>query len=129
MFQTPLLNPHLLHLLARIRHTNMLVISDQGFPFWPQIETVDISLTRDVPTVLQVLEVIRPNFMMNRAFMASEFLAANPAETEQAFRRCLGTAALVFEPHVAFKQRVPSAIGLIRTGGSQPYTNIILESA
>jgi D-ribose pyranase len=129
MFQTPLINPHLLHLLARIRHTNTLVISDIGFPFWPQIETVDISLTRDVPTVLQVLEVIRPNFVMDRAFMAAELLTANPAQTAAAFRRVLGTASLIFEPHTAFKQRVPGAIGLIRTGGTQPYTNIILESA
>jgi len=29
---------------ARLRHTNTLVIADQGFPFWPEIETVDISL-------------------------------------------------------------------------------------
>jgi D-ribose pyranase len=129
MFQTNPTNPHLLHLLTRIRHTNTLVIADIGFPFWPQIETVDISLTRDAPTVLQVLEVIRPHFVMDRAFMAGEFLTANSAETQAAFRRCLAPAALVFEPHVTFKLRVPHAIGLIRTGGTQPYTNIILESA
>ena len=40
MIKTGILNPHLLALIARIRHTNTLVIADRGFPFWPMIETV-----------------------------------------------------------------------------------------
>ena len=37
-----ILNPALNSLLARVRHTNTLVIVDRGFPLWPGIETVDI---------------------------------------------------------------------------------------
>ena len=51
-----ILNPQINALLARVRHTNMLVIADRGFPFWPMIETVDISLVDDIPTVLQVFQ-------------------------------------------------------------------------
>ena len=57
-----ILNPQINSLLARVRHTNMLVIADRGFPFWPMIETVDISLVDDVPTVLQVFQAIRYEF-------------------------------------------------------------------
>jgi len=57
-----------------VRHTNTLVIADRGFPFWPGIETVDISLVDDVPTVLQVLEAIRANFVIGKAWMAREFI-------------------------------------------------------
>ena len=42
MLKTGILNPHINSLLARIRHTNTLVIADRGFPSWPQVETVDI---------------------------------------------------------------------------------------
>ena len=59
MIRTGILNPQILSLLARVRHTNALVIADRGFPFWPQIETVDISLVDDVPTVLQALAALR----------------------------------------------------------------------
>src|SRR5579885_2391658 len=62
MLKTGLLNPAVLSLLARVRHTNTLVIADRGFPFWPQVETIDLSLVDDVPTVLQVLTAIRANF-------------------------------------------------------------------
>ena len=51
MINSGILNPQILSLLARVRHTNALVIADRGFPFWPQIETVDISLVDDVPAV------------------------------------------------------------------------------
>ena len=42
-------------LLSRVRHTNTLVIADRGFPFWPTIETVDLTLIDNIPTVLNVL--------------------------------------------------------------------------
>lgn len=129
MLKSGLLNPAVLHLLARIRHTNTLVIADRGFPFWPQIETVDLSLVDDVPTVLQVLEAIRPNFVIGRAFAAREFAKVNPAGTQKALATALKGVPLVFEPHVEFKKRVPAAIGLIRTGDTIPYANLIIESA
>jgi D-ribose pyranase len=129
MLKTGILNPHLLSLLARVRHTNTVVIADRGFPFWPQIETVDISLVDGLPTVLQVLAALRPNFVVGKAWMAQEFKRANNAKTQKEFVSALKGAALTFEPHVDFKKRVPSAIGLIRTGDTTQYGNVILESA
>ena len=129
MTKTGLLNPHLLALLARVRHTNTLVIADRGFPFWPQIETVDLSLVDDVPTVLQVLAAVRANYVFGKAWMAKEFQRANDKRTQACFVAALKDAGLKFEPHVDFKKRVPHAIGLIRTADTTPYGNVILESA
>lgn len=129
MLRTGILNPALLHLLARIRHTNTLVIADRGFPFWPEIETVDLSLVDDVPTVAQVLAALKGNFVVGRAFAAEEFLKANPPEKAAAWTAALGAVPVSYEPHVEFKKRVPKAIGLIRTGDTTQYANIILESA
>ena len=128
MIKTGILNPHILSLIARVRHTNMLVISDRGFPFWPMIETVDISLVDGVPTVLQVLEALRPNFNIGEVFMAQEFMAHNSPEVQQTFARATGMA-IKYEPHIEFKKRVPAAIGLIRTGDTIAYANMILVSA
>jgi D-ribose pyranase len=115
-------------LLARVRHTNRLVIADRGFPFWPEIETVDLSLVDGVPTVLQVLAAVRQNFVVAEAFMAQEFLRVNTAATRRAFLAGLKGAAVAYEPHVGFKKRVPGAIGLIRTGDTVQYANMILVS-
>ena len=129
MLKTGILNPHVLHLIARFRHTNTIVIADRGFPLWPQIETVDLSLVDNVPTVLQVLQAVRTHCVVGKAWMAKEFLVANDRRTKSRFVTALKGASLSFELHVDFKKRVPNAIGLIRTGDTTQYANVILESA
>jgi D-ribose pyranase len=130
MLKTGILNPAINSLISRVRHTNMLVIADRGFPFWPQIETVDLSLIDGIPTVLQVLAALREECDFGEAFMAEEFLANNGKKTKAAFASAFEGIKLTHEPHEAvFKKRVPGAIGLIRTGDTTPYANVILVSA
>lgn len=129
MLQRGILNPQILGLIGRVRHTNTLVIADRGFPFWPRLETVDISLVDDVPTVLQVLKALKADFSLGAAFMAEEFLAENGEPAQAAYRELLAPVTIAFEPHLEFKKRVPHAVGLIRTADTTQYGNIILESA
>jgi D-ribose pyranase len=129
MLKTGILNPQINSLLSRVRHTNTVIIADRGFPFWPAIETVDISLVDDVPTVVQVLEAIRPNFSIGKAWMAREFQRYNNYSVRNLLAKALHGIPLRYEPHVGLKKRVPSAVGLIRTGDTTRYANIILESA
>ena len=128
MINSGILNPQILSLLARIRHTNALVIADRGFPFWPQIETVDVSVVDDLPTVLQMIRAVRGNHHFTEAYMAKEFLKNNFKTTQQKYRVVLRSVPTKFEPHIDFKKRVPDAIGLIRTGDTTQYGNVILIS-
>lgn len=129
MLKTGILNPSINSLLSRVRHTNTLVISDRGFPFWPAIETIDISLIDDLPTVMDVLSAIRVNFQIGRSFMAEEFRRQNSRATIGMFEAALDATNLLYEPHDTLKKRVLNAIGLIRTGDTIQYANMILESA
>ena len=130
MLKSGILNPAILSLIARVRHTNMIVIADRGFPFWPQIETIDISLVDGLPTVNQVLEALLPAVDLGKAYMAAQFQELNSPEVVAERRRILGGIELNFEDHEeAFKKRVPSAICLIRTADTIHYSNIILVSA
>jgi D-ribose pyranase len=128
LLKTGILNPAVNSLLSRVRHTNTLVIADRGFPFWPQIETVDISLVDDIPRVLDVVLALRKNYVIAQAFMAEEFLVENTAPTKAAFAAALDGLPILYEPHPIFKKRVPGAIGLIRTGDTTQYANLVLES-
>jgi D-ribose pyranase len=129
MLKSGILNPSINSLLSRVRHTNTLVIADRGFPFWPEIETVDISLVDGIPSALDVLKAIRQNFVIGKAWMAEEFLANNTKAVTDQFAAAFEGVTLAHEPHVEFKRRVPLAIGLIRTGETIQYANMILESA
>jgi len=129
MLRTGILNPAINSLLSRVRHTNTLVIADRGLPYWPQIETIDISLVDGIPTVLDVLRAIRANFVVGQFYMAEEFRERNSSAVVEALEAVIAGTPLLFEPHAEFKRRIPSAIGLIRTADTTPYANIILESA
>jgi len=129
MLEKGILNPAINSLLSRVRHTNTLVIADRGFPFWPAIETIDISLVDDLPRVLEVLRAVRANFRIGRAFMAEEFRSSNSEPIQAAFSQALDGIPVAFEAHIQFKLRVPQAVGLIRTGDTTQYANLILESA
>jgi D-ribose pyranase len=129
MLRSGILNPHLLSLLARVRHTNRLVIADSMFPAWPGIETVDLALVYGIPTVPQVVAAIVANWKAGHVWMASEFHDHNDAAVRTEFLSAFGDTPVIWEPHLALKARVPGAVGLIRTGEQRIYTNVVLESA
>ncbi|HEY1498589.1 MAG TPA: RbsD/FucU family protein [Acidobacteriaceae bacterium] len=129
MLRTGILNPQLNSLLSRVRHTNTLLITDRGFPYWPTIETVDLSLVDDIPRVLDVLRAIVKNFTTGSIVMAEEFRLHNSATIVTEFTQAMSGLEVQFEPHIEFKKRVPHVIGLIRTGDTIQYSNMILESS
>src|SRR2546423_11256255 len=123
-----IVNPHVQSLLCRIRHTNMLVIADAAFPFWPEVETVDLSLVRGIPTIIQVLDAVLPNFKAGPIYMAEEFKRTNPKTQQNAFAKAYRGVEITFEPHLEFKNCVPNAIGLICTVDTPAYVNSLLYS-
>ncbi|MCJ7518137.1 MAG: hypothetical protein MUO42_00485 [Anaerolineaceae bacterium] len=128
MLRTGILNPKINSLISRVRHNNLLVIADRGFTYYPQIEIVDISLVDDVPTVLQVFNAVKLNFDICEIFMAEEFKLENTAEAQESYSKAIGSIPVTFEPSADMKKRVPLAVGVIRTGDTIQYANMILVS-
>ena len=81
-----------------------------------------------IPTVLQVFQAIRPNFEISEIWMAKEFAEANTPEVRKAFANVTTATPLHYEAHADLKKRVPNAIGLIRTGDTTQYANMIIVS-
>ena len=129
MLKSGILNPHLLALLARFRHTNRIVIADRGFPSWPDVPTVDLSVVDDLPTVLDVLRPVVSACSVGRVTMAEEFLAHNSSRTASRVAKVAKGIEIVHMSHEELKRLVPGTIGLIRTGDTTQYANMILESA
>jgi D-ribose pyranase len=55
MLRQGILNPQVLSLLARTRHTNTVLIADRGFPYWPELETIDLSLVAMSPPYSNII--------------------------------------------------------------------------
>ncbi|MDB4354141.1 D-ribose pyranase [Akkermansiaceae bacterium] len=135
MLQEGILNPQINNLLSRVRHTNTLVIADWAFPYWKDIEVVDIALTRGIPKITDLLDLLAPNFKVGHIWQAEQFLDTNPQDVIDTYNTKFD-AFKINQPelqvtrldHDEFKKMVPNAIGLIRTGDTTAYGNIILES-
>ena len=89
---------------------------------------MDVSVADDLPTVLQLIAVLRKNHNFTQAYMAKEFQKNNFKIVQEKFAKVLRRIPTKFEPHVEFKKRVPGVIGLIRTGDTAQYANVILIS-
>ncbi|HEV2273295.1 MAG TPA: RbsD/FucU domain-containing protein, partial [Acidobacteriaceae bacterium] len=111
------------------RHTNTLIVTDMGFPHVAGVETVDISLVSGMPSVPDVVRAIRLNFKCGKAVMASEFREVSSPETVHSYEQHLSGIALTWEPHIALKARAKGVVGIIRTGDTTRFGNIVLESA
>lgn len=128
MLKKGILNPQINSLLARVRHNNLLVIADRGFTNYPKVETVDISLVDNIPTVLQVFENIKPILDISQIIMAEEFKQENTQSAQESVRQVCGNIKVTFEPSDQMKKRVPEAIGIIRTADTIQYANMLLIS-
>ncbi|MFP5229682.1 MAG: D-ribose pyranase [Acidobacteriota bacterium] len=128
MVRNGILNPQVNSLLSRVRHTNTLLITDRGFPYWPTVEIVDLSLVDNIPRVLDVLRAIRLNFSIGSIVMAEEFRPHNSPAVATEFAEATSGIEIQLIPHTELKKRVPQAIGIIRTGDTTQYANMILES-
>lgn len=121
------LNHEIKTVIAGLCASETVVIADRGFPFWPQLHTIDLSLIDDIPRVADVLTVMRSEASLRRVWMAEEFLPANTPSERAPLEVVLAGVELVFEPHIQLKRRVPGAVCLIRTADRLQYSNLVLE--
>lgn len=123
-----ILHPQLSHLLASTGHTDYLTICDAGFPVPIGPERVDLALTRNIPTVLQVLKAIQYEFLIDRILITQEMDETSPDHVE-ALREVVDPD-VEFEvvSHLELKRLATGARGTIRTGDTTPYANIIIVS-
>ena len=118
-----LLNPAVASLIRRVIHTQSLLLADRGFPVPPGLETIDLSLTSDVPTILQVLDAVLPDLPADRLIVAEEMRQASTSRWEHHQK---GPIRVESVPHLELKRLAREAVGCIRTGDSVPYANLLI---
>lgn len=122
-----ILHPGLLALLASTGHTDYLTICDRGFPVPLGPERIDLALVDDIPTVLDVIRAVQAEFQIDRVIVAEEMLAVSPGR-HAALRELLPGVPVEAVPHLEFKELARGSRGVIRTGDTCPYANVIIVS-
>jgi D-ribose pyranase len=129
MLKQGIVNPAINHLLSRVRHTNTLLIADIGFPTISGIEVVDVSVIAGLPRVLDLVAAVLAEFRCGRATMALEFTEVQHVKVQQDYKDVLDGIDVAWMPHKELKQRVLQVVGIIRTGDTTRFGNVLLESA
>jgi D-ribose pyranase len=121
--QGGLLNGRLLEVLARAGHTDVIVIADAGLPVPVQVELIDLSLRRGIPSLLEVFDAISDALIYEKAILAEE---ANGSPVLDELRARLDGTPVEHVPHESFKEITAHALAVVRTGEFTSYANVAL---
>ena len=122
------LNRDISRVLARMGHTDSLVIADCGLPVPDGIECIDVSLALGEPGFARVLDSILSDFQAERAVFAKEALEYNRAVAKCASSLEGAHVHVEFVLHEKLKELTRYARAIIRTGEATRFANAILYS-
>jgi D-ribose pyranase len=125
MRQSGIINAQLASALARLRHTNLFVVSDSGFPAASGVEVIDLAVIYGLPGFAPVLEAILAEIVVEKATMAIETETYNPVQA-RLIRSHFGDVAQM--GHTELKALAASAKFVVRTGDDTPYSNVVLQA-
>lgn len=127
MKKTGVINQPISAVIARLGHTDRLVIADAGLPIPADIQRIDLALKAGIPGFMETLETVLQEMQVEKAIIAAEISEHNP-KIEAGIKTILGDMPIERIPHEQFKQETHLASAIIRTGEFTPYANIILIS-
>lgn len=119
-----LINAQLAAAVARLRHTDLVVLADSGLPVPPGPEVVDLAVVYGLPRFADVLAPLLDSVVFEAATAAAEVEQRNP-ECWALLTESLGRVDTI--PHEQLKEEVRGAVVVIRTGEATPYANVVLR--
>jgi D-ribose pyranase len=120
-----ILQHELSDLIARMGHTDTLVICDAGLPVPPGVQRIDLAISGGVPSFMQVLRPLLEDLAVESVVIANEQKEVSP-EFHEELKSVLGSTPIKEVPHSEFKQMTKDARAVIRTGEFTYYANIII---
>ncbi|MFT9848232.1 D-ribose pyranase [Aneurinibacillus sp. REN35] len=127
MKKTGTLNSEIAAVIAKLGHTDTIVIGDCGLPIPDGVHRIDLALKPGLPSFIETLEVVLEEMQVESAVLASEITTYNQGIAQQIGNK-LPHASLSYVSHEEFKKLTGHAKAVIRTGEATPYANIILTS-
>ncbi|ASN04192.1 D-ribose pyranase [Virgibacillus necropolis] len=127
MKKAGILHPEMSHLVASLGHTDYVVLGDKGYPVPDHTKRIDLGITEDLPTVLQVLKVIETEFTIDRMIVTEEMLDISP-ERYKVLQQSYPNILFEKVTHQEFKELTNHSKGIIKTGDTCPYANMIIVS-
>ncbi len=126
-----ILHPQLARALAELGHTDTFMVLDAGFPVPGGVERIDLGFWPGLPTVVQVLEVMRRAVFVEEVRFAPEVATHNPrlyAELQRIYTGSGATFAASTHEQL-IEEFAPRAKFVVRSGDFQPWGNVLLVAS
>jgi len=128
MKETGFLNREISNVISMMGHMDEMIVCDAGFPAPLGVKTVDISLSKDKPTVPELLEELVKHFSVEKLVMAQETKQVSPTRFNDIVRMFGKDVPVETIAHTELKQRSHRVKAIIRTGDFTAYSNVLLVS-
>lgn len=123
-----ILNADLSHAIASMGHTDLIMVVDAGYPIPNDTWRIDLAVTRGVPSLFDVLEVIHNELIPERVLYAENVPEMNP-DMDEFLQKLYGGSAADLEtiPHKDVLAYGPDAKAIVRTGSLVPWGNVVIQ--
>ena len=108
-------------------HFDKLSIGDAGMPVPAGTTKIDLAVSKNLPSFMDVLNNVLEELEVQRIYLAEEIKEYNPQMLENIQKR-LPNTPITFIAHADMKKDLSNCKAFIRTGEMTPYANILLES-
>ncbi len=122
-----MLNRDIAAILAKLGHTDTIVIADCGLPIPEDVKCIDLSIELGKPGFLEVLKAVTFDMAVEEMILAGEIKENNNVLHDELLENYC-TQAIAYVSHEALKIKLKKARAVIRTGEATPYANIILRA-
>ena len=74
MTETGILNREIAAEMAKMGHTDMMIITDAGLAVPNSVKVIDLSLKENVPTAVEVLKTVLKNFSVEKYIISQAWM-------------------------------------------------------
>lgn len=122
-----MLNRDIAGVLAKLGHTDTVMIADCGLPIPEDVLCIDVSLEAGKPSFLTVLKAVTADMEIEEMTLAQEIKDNNQVLNHEILENYNATA-IQYISHSDLKNQLKEAKAVIRTGEVTPYANVILHA-
>lgn len=123
-----IINAKLMEEITALGHYDSFVICDMAFPIPRNAVKVDLALVEGVPTFLQVLHSVLKEVIVEKVILADNIQQYNPGLDED-IRGIMTKQPIEYVDFAEFRELCKNAKFIIRSGSSEPCSNMIMVSA
>jgi D-ribose pyranase len=124
MYKGKCINPQLSTVLALTGHTDMLCVTDAGFPIPRTTERIDLAWEKGKPGWLEVCKLIKEELVLEKIYLAEDIKIKSP-DMYDSFKTIFYDVPIEFILHSDLKQMSKEARAVIRTGEYTSFCNCI----